>query len=69
MHSALKRDELLMCAILRNLKNMLSTKYRKQNDTYCTILFILTSNTGDKNHSSSFMDIYVYMYIMRLVNK
>ena len=42
---------------------MLSTKNRKQNDTYCTIPFILTSNTGDKNHSSGFIDIYVYTYI------
>ena len=51
-----------MCAISRNLKNMLSTKHREQNDTYCITPFILTSNTGDKSHSSGFIDRYVYTH-------
>ena len=53
MHSALKKN---VCNIEESQKHA-EYKKRKQNATYCTIPFILNSNTDDKNHSSGFIDI------------
>ena len=50
-----------MCNIEESQKHA-EYKNREQNDTYCIIPFIITSNTGYKSHSSGFIDRYVYTH-------